>query len=272
MALPDDLSSDRDPGGEHPCRYCVHGYHLLVLSHGLRKASSGRRGPPTGFCGGSVAGCHGATRLKAGFRIRARREGGHAQPARSNGFIAARLTSAEKPPPPAQQVEGVTADAARPVVPGDEIDQQPVNRLHRCSRFVEDQPGHRSDALGHPSPARQAERLDVTRCRIQLRCAPSLSGCATCTGWTKRVKQTSSARRPLMSGQHLGAGSPHTPLRASWRGVSPRSRPGRREPPSPWWGCRCAPSRPPRRAARRARPGPAARRSPAGCPGRSGRG
>jgi hypothetical protein len=37
MALPDDLSPDRDPRGEHPCRYCVHGYHLLVLLHGLRK-------------------------------------------------------------------------------------------------------------------------------------------------------------------------------------------------------------------------------------------
>jgi hypothetical protein len=47
MALPDDLSPDRDPRGEHPCRFCVHGYHLLVLLHGLRKASSGRRGPPT---------------------------------------------------------------------------------------------------------------------------------------------------------------------------------------------------------------------------------
>ena len=25
----------------------VHGYHLLVLSHGLEESSSGRRGPPT---------------------------------------------------------------------------------------------------------------------------------------------------------------------------------------------------------------------------------
>ncbi|MFF2515924.1 hypothetical protein [Streptomyces sp. NPDC058086] len=47
-ALPDDLSPDRDPGGEHPCEY-VHGYHLLVLSHGRRKSSSGRGGPPNGF-------------------------------------------------------------------------------------------------------------------------------------------------------------------------------------------------------------------------------
>jgi hypothetical protein len=38
MALPDDLSPDRDPGGEHPCRY-VHGYHLLVLSHGIRNVA-----------------------------------------------------------------------------------------------------------------------------------------------------------------------------------------------------------------------------------------
>lgn len=30
-ALPDDLSPDRNPGGEHPCHHCVHGYHLLVL-------------------------------------------------------------------------------------------------------------------------------------------------------------------------------------------------------------------------------------------------
>src|ERR1700737_3622234 len=49
MALPDDLSPDRGPGGEHPCRYCVHGYHLLVLSHGFRESSSGHRGPPPGF-------------------------------------------------------------------------------------------------------------------------------------------------------------------------------------------------------------------------------
>jgi hypothetical protein len=40
MALPDDLSPGRDPGGEHPCRYCAHGYHLLVRSHGLREAST----------------------------------------------------------------------------------------------------------------------------------------------------------------------------------------------------------------------------------------
>jgi hypothetical protein len=31
------LSPDRDPGGEHPRQYCVHGYHLLDLSHGLGK-------------------------------------------------------------------------------------------------------------------------------------------------------------------------------------------------------------------------------------------
>jgi hypothetical protein len=58
MALPDDrLSSDRDPGGEHPCRYCVHGYHLLVLSHGHGKISSSRCGRPTGYSGG----CPGAS-------------------------------------------------------------------------------------------------------------------------------------------------------------------------------------------------------------------
>jgi hypothetical protein len=47
-ALPDDLSPDRDPRGEHPCR-TVHGYHLLGLSHGVRKASSERRDPPHDF-------------------------------------------------------------------------------------------------------------------------------------------------------------------------------------------------------------------------------
>ncbi len=49
--LPDDLTSDRDLGGEHPCRYCVHGYHLLDLSHGLWKCSRGRPHPPNGFSG-----------------------------------------------------------------------------------------------------------------------------------------------------------------------------------------------------------------------------
>ncbi|MFF3411392.1 DUF6193 family natural product biosynthesis protein [Streptomyces sp. NPDC002742] len=50
------LSPDRDPGGEHPCRYCVHGYHLLDLSHGLRKLSSGRPRPATGYCGVPMTG------------------------------------------------------------------------------------------------------------------------------------------------------------------------------------------------------------------------
>lgn len=36
MALPDDLPSGRDPEEEHPRRY-VHGYHLLVLSHGFEE-------------------------------------------------------------------------------------------------------------------------------------------------------------------------------------------------------------------------------------------
>lgn len=53
-ALPDDLPSDRDPGGEHPCRFCVHGYHLLFLWHGFRQPSSGRRGGPTDFAGQGV--------------------------------------------------------------------------------------------------------------------------------------------------------------------------------------------------------------------------
>ncbi|GAB2945931.1 hypothetical protein GCM10027075_53180 [Streptomyces heilongjiangensis] len=48
-ALPDDLSSDRDPGGEHPCRYGVHGYHLLVLSHGLRERSASSPDGPRVF-------------------------------------------------------------------------------------------------------------------------------------------------------------------------------------------------------------------------------
>jgi hypothetical protein len=43
-------------------------------------------------------------------RLRARREGGHAQPARSNGLTAARLTSAEKEPEPPQQVQPVRPD------------------------------------------------------------------------------------------------------------------------------------------------------------------
>src|SRR5690606_24379474 len=47
-ALPGDLSPDRVPGREYP-RRCVHGYHLLVLQHGLAEPSSGRPGPPTGF-------------------------------------------------------------------------------------------------------------------------------------------------------------------------------------------------------------------------------
>jgi len=33
--LPDDLPPDHDPREEHPCRCCVHGYHLLVVLHGL---------------------------------------------------------------------------------------------------------------------------------------------------------------------------------------------------------------------------------------------
>src|SRR5579863_2331050 len=45
MALPDDLSPDRDSRGEHPRRF-VHGYHLLVVLHGLWKSSNGRRSPP----------------------------------------------------------------------------------------------------------------------------------------------------------------------------------------------------------------------------------
>src|SRR5690606_22125796 len=45
----DDLTPHRDPGGEHPCRCCVHGYHLLVLWHGLRKANGVRQGRPTGL-------------------------------------------------------------------------------------------------------------------------------------------------------------------------------------------------------------------------------
>lgn len=39
MALPDDLSPDRDPEEEHPRRY-VHGYHLLVLLHGFEERVS----------------------------------------------------------------------------------------------------------------------------------------------------------------------------------------------------------------------------------------
>ncbi|MCW2916706.1 MAG: hypothetical protein JWN52_4774 [Actinomycetia bacterium] len=53
--------------------------------------------------------------------------------------------------------------------------------------------------------------------------------------------------------------------------ASSRSRPGWRGFPCAWWRCRCALSRPPRRASLRARPEPAARRSPAESPGRSGR-
>jgi hypothetical protein len=40
-ALPDDLSPDRDPRGEHPCRN-GHGYHLLVRSHGSKKTLAAR--------------------------------------------------------------------------------------------------------------------------------------------------------------------------------------------------------------------------------------
>lgn len=40
--------SGHQPGEPH----CVHGYHLLVLSHGLRKNSAGRRGPSHGFLRG----------------------------------------------------------------------------------------------------------------------------------------------------------------------------------------------------------------------------
>ena len=40
MALPDDLSSDRESHLEHPC-HNVHGYHLLQLPHGRGKVSTG---------------------------------------------------------------------------------------------------------------------------------------------------------------------------------------------------------------------------------------
>lgn len=39
MALPDDLSPDRDSRKEHPCR-CVHGYHLLGHVHGLQTVAT----------------------------------------------------------------------------------------------------------------------------------------------------------------------------------------------------------------------------------------
>ncbi|MFH8574263.1 hypothetical protein [Streptomyces sp. NPDC017993] len=72
------------------------------------------------------------------------------------------LAGAEKPPPPAQQVEGVAADAARPVVPSDEVDQEPPDRLHCAALLIEGQPGHRPNSLSHPSPSRQADRRHVT--------------------------------------------------------------------------------------------------------------
>jgi hypothetical protein len=43
----------------------------------------------------------------------ARREGGHAQPARSNGLTAARLTTAEKEPEPRQQLVAIRAQRTR---------------------------------------------------------------------------------------------------------------------------------------------------------------
>jgi hypothetical protein len=52
MALPDDLSPDRNPRGKRPCRNCIHGYHLLVLSHGLLEPSGRHCHPATGLCGG----------------------------------------------------------------------------------------------------------------------------------------------------------------------------------------------------------------------------
>ncbi len=84
MALPDDLSPDRDPGGKHPCRYCVHGYHLLILSPGPRQGSSNRCVSPTGYCGGSVTRCPGAS-------LRPSEHGHSPQRAESRALLIRRL-------------------------------------------------------------------------------------------------------------------------------------------------------------------------------------
>jgi len=54
-ALPDDLSSDRDPEEEHPRRY-VHGYHLLVLSPGSGRVAVVVVPPPTALSLVALAG------------------------------------------------------------------------------------------------------------------------------------------------------------------------------------------------------------------------
>ncbi len=43
MALPDDLSPDRDLTEEHP-RRSVHGYHLLALPHGVERLAEREAG------------------------------------------------------------------------------------------------------------------------------------------------------------------------------------------------------------------------------------
>jgi hypothetical protein len=116
------------------------------------ESSSGRRGPPTGFCGGSGA----------------RREGGHAQPARSNGLTAARLTNAEKSPPPAQQRVRVAAHTGRPHTLRHKVAKKPPNWLNRCPILANHQPGH--DAIrGHgKTPTGAAARDNVTVDTIEM--------------------------------------------------------------------------------------------------------
>ena len=43
MALPDDLSPDRDLTEEHP-RRSVHGYHLLAVPHGVERLAEHEAG------------------------------------------------------------------------------------------------------------------------------------------------------------------------------------------------------------------------------------
>jgi DMSO/TMAO reductase YedYZ molybdopterin-dependent catalytic subunit len=53
------------PDVTHVMTWAEYGYAANLRLLLARDTSSGRRGPPTGFRGGSVAGCHGVTRLKA---------------------------------------------------------------------------------------------------------------------------------------------------------------------------------------------------------------
>src|SRR5205823_6653478 len=79
--------------------------------------------------------------------------GGHLVPADIDG---------QHESPPALQRVGVAADRARTVPPGDEVTQEPLDRLDRLPVRVHHLPRHRTAGWHDPTPLRRADRLNVT--------------------------------------------------------------------------------------------------------------